>query len=494
VGKDAIRTGDTVDVTMPHDHQHVLATAHKAGRAEVNKAIDAALEAQPAWAAMPFEERAAIFLRAAEMITGPYRGRVNAACMLGQSKTCHQSEIEAVCELADFFRFNVWYAEQILNDQPPMQPHGIWNRVDYRPLEGFVFAVTPFNFLAIAGNLPTAPAILGNVSVWKPATQTLFGAWHVLDILKEAGLPDGVINMVPGDGHEQGEAALDSEHLAGVHFTGSVGTFRHLWKGVGERIDRYRSWPRIVGETGGKDFIVVHPTADPRAVVPAIVRGGYEYQGQKCSAASRVYVPKSMWPELRDAVVSEIEKIKMGDPRDFSNFMAAVIDERAFDKIAGYLDVAKSSGKILAGGGADKSKGWFIEPTFVQVDDPKHQLLQEEIFGPVVTAYLYDDEKWVETLELVDSTSPYALTGAVFARDRQAVIDAQTYLRQAAGNFYINDKPTGSIVGQQPFGGARASGTNDKAGSMWNLTRWVSPRAIKENLCPPTSWTYPFMG
>jgi 1-pyrroline-5-carboxylate dehydrogenase len=493
-GDEEIRTGDTTDVVMPHDHQHVLATAHKARRQDVNKAIDKALEAKPKWEAMPFEERASIFMRAADMLTGPYRARLNACCMLGQGKTPHQAEIEGVCELVDFFRFNTWYAQQIYREQPPIQPKNVWNRVEYRPLEGFVLAVTPFNFLAIALNLPTSPAIMGNVALWKPASQTLRGCWFVYNVLRECGLPEGVINLLPGDGPEQGEAALDSEHLAGVHFTGSVGTFRSLWKGTAERIERYRSWPRIVGETGGKDFIVAHPSADMKAVATAIIRGGYEYQGQKCSAVSRVYIPKSMWPELRDAVVSEIGQIKMGDVRDFSNFMGAVIDERAFDKIDGYLKVARDSATVLAGGNADKSNGWFVEPTFVQVDDPKHQLMQEEIFGPVVAAYVYDDTKWSETLDLVNETSPYGLTGAVFANERHAVIEAEKKLSQAAGNFYINDKPTGSIVGQQPFGGARASGTNDKAGSMWNLTRWVSPRAIKENFVSPTDWRYPYMG
>jgi 1-pyrroline-5-carboxylate dehydrogenase len=477
---------------MPHAHREVIGTLHQARAEDVQRAIDGAMRAAPGWAATPFTDRAAIFLRAADLISGPYRARVNAACMLGQGKTAHQSEIDAVCELVDFFRFNVWYAQRIMREQP-RSAAGTWNRSDYRPLEGFVLAITPFNFLAIAANLPTAPAIMGNVVLWKPANVTAVGAWHVLRILREAGLPDGVISFLPGEGPTQGKVALDSEHLAGIHFTGSTKTFKSLWQGAAERLDRYRAFPRIVGETGGKDFLVMHPSADPRATAVAVLRGGYEYQGQKCSALSRLYVPKSRWPDVRDHVLAELREMKVGDVRDFSNFMGAVIDERAFQKIEGYLTVAQKTAKVLHGGTADGATGWFVQPTLVEVDDPKHRLMQEEIFGPVVTAYVYDDAKWSGTLDLVASTSPYALTGAVFSNDRAATRQAEERLRFAAGNFYINDKPTGAVVSQQPFGGGRASGTNDKAGSLWNLTRWVSPRSIKETFAPPTDWRYPYM-
>jgi 1-pyrroline-5-carboxylate dehydrogenase len=490
-GGERITSGDVVDVVEPHAHRRVLARAHRARGEHVQRAVDAALEAAPAWAATPFEDRAAIFLRAAELISTKHRAYVNASCMLGQSKTCHQSEIDAVCELVDFWRFNVAYAAQIQEQQPSDAP-GMWNRIDYRPLEGFVFAVTPFNFLAIATNLPTAPVIAGNVAVWKPASTTLRGCWAIFEILEEAGLPPGVINLVPGDGPEQGRVALDSEHLAGIHFTGSTPTFKTLWRQVAERLDRYRSYPRIVGETGGKDFIVAHESADVAALATAITRGGYEYQGQKCSAASRIYVPASRWAEVRDAVVANLETMSFGDVSDFSNFGGAVIDERAFDKIDGYLKLAREGAKVLHGGEADKREGYFVQPTLVEVDDPKHGLMQEEIFGPVVTVYPYS-QRWSEVLELVDGTSPYGLTGAVFANDRRAVREAQDQLRQAAGNFYVNDKPTGAVVGQQPFGGARQSGTNDKAGFVYNMMRWVSPRSIKETLSPPTDYRYPFL-
>jgi 1-pyrroline-5-carboxylate dehydrogenase len=413
--------------------------------------------------------------------------------MLGQSKTCHQAEIDAACELIDFFKFNVAFAQQIRSVQPISSP-GIWNRSDYRPLEGFVLAITPFNFLSIAVNLAAAPALMGNVVLWKPSSTSALGCHYGLELLKAAGLPDGVIQLIPGDGPEQGTAALESEHLAGIHFTGSTGTFRHLYRGVAERLESYRTIPRVIGETGGKDFIVMHPSADVATCTTAVVRGGYEYQGQKCSAASRLYVPKSMWGELSERVAAELKQVKVGDPCDPKNFLGAVIDERAFDRISGYQKLAKETASIVAGGTSDKSRGYFIDPTLVKVDDPHHRLMEEEIFGPVVTAYVYDDDQWAETLDLVDSTSPYALTGAVFARERAAVIDAMERLRNAAGNFYVNDKPTGAVVGQQPFGGARASGTNDKAGAMWNLLRWVSPRSIKENLAPPTDWRYPFLG
>lgn len=487
-----VRGGATTQVTMPHDHGHVLGTVHHASAADVDKAIAGALRVAPEWAAMSFEDRAAIFLRASEMLAGSWRMRINAACMLGQSKTCHQAEIDAACELIDFFRFNVAFARDLLEGQP-ISSSTIWNRTLYRPLEGFVFAITPFNFLSIAVNLPTAPALLGNVVLWKPSHTSMVGAWHCLQLLREAGLPDGVIQLVAGDGPEQGNAALASEHLAGIHFTGSTGTFRALWKGVADNLDRYRSYPRVVGETGGKDFIVFHPSSDLDAAATAIVRGGYEYQGQKCSAASRLYIPKSLWNPIRERVGDALSQIKVGDVRDRSNFLGAVIDERAWTKITGYQTLAKDTAEVVFGGTSDKSKGWFVDPTFVKVDDPKHRLMQEEIFGPVVSAYVYDDAQWNEMLEWVDTTSPYALTGAVFGRDRAALAQASAALRQSAGNFYLNDKPTGAVVAQQPFGGARASGTNDKAGSYLNLLRWLSPQSIKENLHPPGDWRYPWL-
>ncbi len=489
----AVTGGKTSEVVMPHDHGHVLATLHHASGDTVRDAIAGAMKVAPMWAAMPFEERAAIFLRAARLLETTWRMRINASCMLGQSKTCHQAEIDAACELIDFFKFNVAFAQQIRSVQPISSP-GIWNRSDYRPLEGFVLAITPFNFLSIAVNLAAAPALMGNVVLWKPSSTSALGCHYGLELLKAAGLPDGVIQLIPGDGPEQGTAALESEHLAGIHFTGSTGTFRHLYRGVAERLESYRTIPRVIGETGGKDFIVMHPSADVATCATAVVRGGYEYQGQKCSAASRLYVPKSMWGELSERVAADLKQVKVGDPCDPKNFLGAVIDERAFDRISGYQKLAKETASIVAGGTSDKSRGYFIDPTLVKVDDPHHRLMEEEIFGPVVTAYVYDDDQWAETLDLVDSTSPYALTGAVFARDRSAVIEAMERLRNAAGNFYVNDKPTGAVVGQQPFGGARASGTNDKAGAMWNLLRWVSPRSIKENLAPPTDWRYPFLG
>ena len=489
----AVTGGKTSEVVMPHDHGHVLATLHHASGDTVRDAIAGAMKVAPMWAAMPFEERAAIFLRAARLLETTWRMRINASCMLGQSKTCHQAEIDAACELIDFFKFNVAFAQQIRSVQPISSP-GIWNRSDYRPLEGFVLAITPFNFLSIAVNLAAAPALMGNVVLWKPSSTSALGCHYGLELLKAAGLPDGVIQLIPGDGPEQGTAALESEHLAGIHFTGSTGTFRHLYRGVAERLESYRTIPRVIGETGGKDFIVMHPSADVATCATAVVRGGYEYQGQKCSAASRLYVPKSMWGELSERVAADLKQVKVGDPCDPKNFLGAVIDERAFDRISGYQKLAKETASIVAGGTSDKSRGYFIGPTLVKVDDPHHRLMEEEIFGPVVTAYVYDDDQWAETLDLVDSTSPYALTGAVFARDRSAVIEAMERLRNAAGNFYVNDKPTGAVVGQQPFGGARASGTNDKAGAMWNLLRWVSPRSIKENLAPPTDWRYPFLG
>ncbi|MBX7191682.1 MAG: L-glutamate gamma-semialdehyde dehydrogenase [Sandaracinaceae bacterium] len=489
----AVHTGKTLRVTMPHRHRHLLAEAHEAGEAEMQAAIAGAMRVSHEWARTPFETRAAIFLRAAELLAGPHRARVNAACMLGQSKTPHQSEIDAVCELVDFFRWNVHFLRK-LHDEQPVSPAGSWNRADLRPLEGFVLAICPFNFLSIAVNLPTAPVLCGNVVLWKPSTTSLFGCWHVLEVLREAGLPDGVIQLVPGDGPTQGKVALASPHLAGIHFTGSTGTFRALWRGVAERLDHYRAFPRLVGETGGKDFIVAHPSADPASLATAIVRGGFEYQGQKCSAASRVYVPRSLWPEVRDRAIADTKAMKMGDVADFSTFVGAVIDQRAYSRIVGYQGLAKDSAHVLVGGTADDREGWFVSPTLVQVDDPKHRLMQEEIFGPVVTTYVYDDARWPETLTLVDETSPYALTGAVFSRDRRAVEEAMRVLRHAAGNFYVNDKPTGAVVGQQPFGGGRASGTNDKAGAFYNLSRWLSPRSIKETFAPPTDFRYPYLG
>ncbi|MEZ4337079.1 MAG: L-glutamate gamma-semialdehyde dehydrogenase [Sandaracinaceae bacterium] len=491
VGAERVRTGKTVDVTMPHDHGHVLATAHMASAEHVGRAIDAAMKAREAWSRTPYEDRAAVFLRAAELLTTTWRSRVNAACMLGQSKTCFQSEIDAVCELADFWRFNVAFGERIRAEQP-ISPKGQWNRLDHRGLEGFVFAITPFNFLSIAGNLPTAPILMGNVALWKPATTSLRGAWELVELFRAAGLPDGVLQLIPGPGAEMANAALESEHLAGIHFTGSTGTFKSLWRGVAERLDHYRTFPRLVGETGGKDFIVAHESADPDALITAITRGGFEYQGQKCSAASRIYVPRSMWPRIRDGVAADLETLRFGDVRDFTQFGGAVIDERAYDKIASYVDLAKTTAKVVAGGTCDKSVGWFIHPTLVEVESPKHRLMEEEIFGPIVTVYPYD-APFEDVLRLCDETSPYALTGAIFANDRAAARLAEDVLRDAAGNFYVNDKPTGAVVGQQPFGGARLSGTNDKAGMYLNLLRWVSPRSIKENLAPPTDYRYPFL-
>jgi 1-pyrroline-5-carboxylate dehydrogenase len=492
-GSARLSTGRLLAVTSPHRHRHVLARAHEAGPRETQAAIDAAMAAWPAWQALRFEDRAAIFLRAADLLAGRHRARVNAACMLGQSKTSHQSEIDAVCELVDFFRFNVAFLRRMMDEQP-ISPAGTWNRSELRPLEGFVYAVAPFNFLSIAVNLPTAPILCGNVAVWKPATSSLRGCWEVLGILREAGLPDGVLNLVPGHGVEQTPVVLDSPHLAGIHFTGGTPTFRGLWRGVAERLDKYRAFPRLVGETGGKDFILAHPSADVDALATAILRGGFEYQGQKCSAASRVYVPRSLWARVRELLADETPKMKVGDPADFSTFVGAVIDQRAYERITTYQQIAKKSASILVGGGARSDEGWFVDPTVAIVDDPRHQLMCEEIFGPIVTLFVYEDARWEETLGLVDTTSPYALTGAVFSTDRAALAQAEVTLRHAAGNYYVNDKPTGAVVGQQPFGGGRASGTNDKAGAFYNLSRWLSPRSIKETLTPPRDWRYPFLG
>jgi 1-pyrroline-5-carboxylate dehydrogenase len=494
VGGREIRTGDTAESVMPHDHAHVLATYHQAGEAEVRQAIDAAKQAQRDWARWPWEERAAVFLRAAELLATRYRPILNGATVLGQSKTAHQAEIDAACELIDFFRFNVHFAQQLYSEQPVSGP-GMWNRLDHRPLEGFVYAVTPFNFTSIAANLPTAPALLGNVAIWKPAASSMFSAYYIMRLLEEAGLPPGVVNLLPGDPVMISDVLLRDRALAGIHFTGSTKVFQSIWQTVGNNIGGYAGYPRLVGETGGKDFIVAHASADVDALAVAIVRGGYEYQGQKCSAASRIYVPDSIWPRLRERTLEMMAEIKVGDPADFRNFMGAVIDRKAYDKITGYIKHAQQAGdvEIVAGGGFSDEKGYFIEPTLVQAQDSAYQLMCEEVFGPVVSLYVYPEAKWEETLRIVDRTTPYALTGAVFANDRRAVIQAEQELRNAAGNYYINDKPTGAVVGQQPFGGARASGTNDKAGSILNLVRWISPRTIKETFSPPREWQYPFM-
>ena len=492
VGGRAIRTGRTGQAVMPHKHSHVLGTYHKAGAKEVRQAIQAALSARRDWANWPWEDRAAVFLRAAELLTTTWRSTLNAATMLGQSKTVFQAEIDAASELIDFWRFNVAYAEELYREQP-ISSHGVWNQSDYRGLEGFVYAVTPFNFTAIGGNLPAAPALMGCTVVWKPASSAMLSAHYIMKLLEAAGLPPGVINFVPGDAAEVSNVVLDHPEFAGVHFTGSTGVFNSIWQRIGQNLGHYRSYPRIVGETGGKDFVVVHPSADPQEVAVGLVRGAFEYQGQKCSAASRAYIPKSLWPAVKERMVAMMAEIKMGDVRDFRNFMGAVIDANAFNKIAGYLAEAKKNATIIAGGGADNRKGYFIEPTLVQAKKPDHRLMCEEIFGPVLTTYVYQDADWTRILKIVDSTSPYALTGAVFAGDRRAVQQASQALRYSAGNFYINDKPTGAVVGQQPFGGGRASGTNDKAGSKMNLLRWVSVRSVKETFSPPRDFKYPFM-
>jgi 1-pyrroline-5-carboxylate dehydrogenase len=492
IGGKRITTGNTAQSVMPHDHGHVLADYHQATPQLVQQAITAATEAQREWANWPWEDRASVFLKAAELLASTWRSTINAATMLGQSKTVHQSEIDAACELIDFWRWNVQYAQEIYDEQP-ISDRGMWNQLDYRALEGFVYAVSPFNFTAIGGNLSGAPALMGNTVIWKPASSAMLSAWYVFRVLEEAGLPPGVINFIPGNAAEISNAVLSHRDLAGVHFTGSTSVFNNMWKTIGENMSRYRSYPRIVGETGGKDFIVAHPSADPVAVAVGISRGAFEYQGQKCSAASRAYIPQSMWKEVRERCVEIISSIKMGDVRDFRNFMGAVIDKRAFDKISEYIAEAKKSATIVAGGTVDGSKGYFIAPTLVETKDPAYKLLCEEIFGPVMTVHVYPDDKWSETLQTVDRTSPYALTGAVFARERTALREATLALRQSAGNFYLNDKPTGAVVGQQPFGGARASGTNDKAGSKLNLLRWASVRTIKETFVPPTDYRYPFM-
>ena len=495
IGSDEVRTGNTRNMTPPHDHQHVVGHYHLGEKSHVETSISAALEARKAWSQMPWEQRAAIFLRAAELVAGPYRAKINAATMIAQSKTIHQAEIDAACEYIDFLRFNLEFMSQIYDEQPD-SAEGIWNRVEYRPLEGFVYAITPFNFTAIAGNLPASAAMMGNVVVWKPSDHQIFSAKVLMDIFKEAGLPDGVINMVYGDPVMITDTVLASPDFAGIHFTGSTFVFKEIWKKIGENIHNYKTYPKIVGETGGKDFIIAHPSANAKQVATGISRGAFEFQGQKCSAASRVYLPKSLAEETLNYVKEDIASFKMGSPADMSNFITAVIHEGSFDKLASFIDGAKADAdaEIIAGGGYDKSKGYFVEPTVILAKDPKYTTMCTELFGPVVTVYVYDDENWSETLKLVDGTSEYALTGAVFSTDRYAITEATKALENCAGNFYINDKPTGAVVGQQPFGGARASGTNDKAGSAQNLLRWVSPRLIKETFVSPTDYRYPFLG
>lgn len=492
-GKD-MTTGKLAECVCPHNHHQVLAKYHMGEAEQVQHAIAAAAKAKPAWAAMPWESRLSIFLKAADLLATKYRPILNAATMLGQSKNAFQAEIDSACELIDFYRFNPYYATMLMSEQPN-STFGIWNYVDHRPLEGYVFAVTPFNFTSIAGNLPTAPAMMGNTVIWKPASSAVYSAYFIMKLLQEAGLPPGVINMVPGSGGKVGDPAIKHPDLAGVHFTGSTEVFQRMWNTIGTNIHTYKSYPRIVGETGGKDFIMAHLSADPEALVTAAIRGAYEYQGQKCSAASRMYLPESLYNKIRDRLVEEIRSISMGDPMDFRNFMNAVIDRAAYNTIKGYIDHAKSSSdaEILVGGECDDSQGYFIRPTLIRAKKPDFKLMQEEIFGPVLTFYVYPDNDFDKALDLCNHTSPYALTGAIFAQDRAVINHAAEKLRDAAGNFYINDKPTGAVVGQQPFGGARASGTNDKAGSILNLVRWVSPRSIKENFIPPTDYRYPFM-
>lgn len=495
IGGEEIRTGNKGTLCPPHDHKHVLGHFHKGDATHVHQAIDAALGAREAWANMPWEHRASIFLKAADLISGKYRYRMNAATMLAQGKNCFQSEIDSVCELADFLRFNVEYMVQIYSEQPESAP-GVWNRMEYRPLEGFVFALTPFNFTAIAGNLPSSAALMGNTVVWKPANSQIYSANVVMQIFKEAGLPDGVINLVYVSGPVAGDVIFEHKDFAGIHFTGSTGVFQNLWKTIGTNIHKYRSYPRIVGETGGKDFVVAHPSSKSKEVSTALSRGAFEFQGQKCSAASRAYIPQSMWPAVKEELLADVATFKMGSPEDMGNFINAVIDEKAFDKIASYIDYIKEQqdAEIICGGGYNKTEGYFIEPTVVVTTNPKFRTMVEEIFGPVLTIYVYADDQWEETLKLVDETSDYALTGSIFSGDRYKAIEATKALENAAGNFYINDKPTGAVVGQQPFGGARGSGTNDKAGSYLNLLRWVNARTIKETLVPPTDYRYPFLG
>jgi 1-pyrroline-5-carboxylate dehydrogenase len=494
IGSEEIRTGNTKTMSAPHDHQHIVGTYHLAEKAHVEKAIANALESRTKWASMAWEQRAAIFLKAAELIAGPYRAKINAATMIAQSKTIHQAEIDAACELIDFLRFNVEFMTQIYQDQPS-STSDMWNRVEYRPLEGFVYAITPFNFTAIAANLPASAAMMGNVVIWKPSDSQVFSAKVIIDVFKEAGVPDGVINVVFGDPVMITDTVLASPDFAGIHYTGSTFVFKEIWKKIGQNIHTYKTYPRIVGETGGKDFIMVHPSANVKQVVANSIRGAFEFQGQKCSAASRAYYPKSLWPAIKEEMAAELATIKQGSPQDFSNFVTAVIHEGSFDKLAKYIDQAKNDAdaEVIFGGGYDKSKGYFIQPTVILTSNPKYTTMETELFGPVLTVYVYEDEKFSETLQLVDSTSEYALTGAIFSQDRYAIEEATVALQNSAGNFYINDKPTGAVVGQQPFGGARASGTNDKAGSAQNLLRWVSPRTIKETFVTPVDYRYPFL-
>ncbi len=490
-----VKTGNTRTMSPPHDHQHSVGNYHLADKSHVESAISTALEARKTWSQMPWEQRAGIFLKAAELIAGPYRAKINAATMIAQSKTIHQAEIDASCEFIDFLRFNVQFMTDIYHEQPESTSDA-WNRVEYRPLEGFVYAVTPFNFTAIAGNLPACMAMMGNVVVWKPSDSQVYSAKVIMDVFEEAGVPPGVINVVFGDPVMITDTVMDHPDFSGLHFTGSTFIFKELWKKIGNNIHNYKTYPKIVGETGGKDFIVAHKSANPKQVATAISRGAFEFQGQKCSAASRAYIPKSIWPAVREQVISDVKSFKMGSPEDMSNFITAVIHEGSFDKLASFLDAAKNDtdAEIIVGGGYDKSKGYFIEPTVIVAKDPKYTTMCTELFGPIMTVFVYENEAFSETLKLVDETSEYALTGAIFAQDRYAVVEATTALQNAAGNFYINDKPTGAVVGQQPFGGARASGTNDKAGSAQNLLRWVSPRLIKETFVTPTDYRYPFLG
>jgi len=495
IGSELIYTDNKIKLSPPHDHQHVLGYASEGDASHVHKAIDAALAARENWANLSWEHRASIFLKAADLLAGPYRAKINAATMLGQSKNAYQAEIDAACEFIDFLRFNAYFMQQIYAGQPE-SVRGLWNRVEYRPLEGFVFALTPFNFTAIAGNLPACVAMMGNVTVWKPAYPQIYSANVIMEVLREAGLPDGVINLIYVDGPVAGDIIFKHPDFAGIHFTGSTKVFQTIWQTIGENISKYKTYPRIVGETGGKDFVMAHESADVKALATGLVRGAFEYQGQKCSAASRAYIPSNIWPAVKEQLIADLQEITMGGTEDFSNFVNAVIDEKSFDKIMGYINNAKKSDKItvIAGGNGDKSKGYFVEPTVLQTTDPNYTTMCEEIFGPVITIYVYEPKDFEKTLELVDATSPYALTGAIFSQDRYAIDLAMKKLVNSAGNFYINDKPTGAVVGQQPFGGARASGTNDKAGSILNLYRWVQPRTIKETFVSPTDYKYPFLG
>jgi 1-pyrroline-5-carboxylate dehydrogenase len=495
IGGEEVRTGKTKKIVMPHDHGHTLGVFHQAGREEVERAIDAAEEARADWESLPWTERAAVLLRAAELLAGPWRDTLNAATMLGQSKTCHQAEIDAACELIDFYRFNVAFAERLYAEQPQSAP-GAWNRMEHRPLDGFVFAVTPFNFTSISGNLPTAPALLGNTCLWKPASTSVLSNYYLMRLFEAAGMPPGVINFVPGSGAAVGDPVLADGRLGGVHFTGSTAVFQGMWHTIGENIARYGQYPRLVGETGGKDFIIAHPSADAAALAVALLRGAFEYQGQKCSAASRAYVPRGLWTDVKERMAAGIAEMRMGDVRDFRNFVGAVIDESSFRTQSAAIAAAREAGPrahVALGGACDDSTGWFVQPTVIECPDPAYDTMRTELFGPVLSVHVYEEADWDEALDLCARGSDYALTGAVFAEDRHAVDEATHRLRFAAGNFYVNDKPTGAVVGQQPFGGSRASGTNDKAGSILNLMRWVSPRAIKETFVPPTDWRYPFL-